>query len=138
VGGLAGGDGGGLVRGAVAHADAEAKAAARQLVHEGGGLRVLRRMARVDVGDAGAECDLFRGDGERLAECKPVAGARAVDSRESFALDSLRELEGRAPSSGDGQEADTRFVGHGPPSRRASILPARSWERGNSRTRSWW
>src|SRR5207245_11622165 len=78
-----------LVRGTVAHADPESEPAARQLVDDGRGLRVVEGMARVDVGDAGAERDLARGERERLTERQTVTRARAVESGEPFTLEPL-------------------------------------------------
>jgi hypothetical protein len=69
-------------------------------------------MARVDVGDAGAERDLARGLRERLAERQTVARARTVEPREAFLLETLRHLERRATAPGDRDETDGRFGGH--------------------------
>src|SRR5882762_10352798 len=99
----------------VAHADTEAEAAARQLVDDRRRLRPLERVTRVDVGDAGAERDLMRDEGQRLAERHAVAGARTVDAGEAFRLEALREIERRPPPSGDSDEADGGFCAHRSP-----------------------
>src|SRR5205814_3492661 len=105
----------------VAHTDAEAEAAARQLVDDRRRLGPLERVARVDVGDAGAERDLAGDESQRLAERHAVARARAVDAGEAFRLEALREIERRPPPSGDGDEADGRLRAHEPRRRGSSV-----------------
>ncbi len=110
-----------LVSRPVADADAEAEAAARQLVDDRRRLRPLERVTRVDVRDAGTERDLMGDEGQRLAEGEPVAGARTVDAGEAFRLEALREIERRPPPSGDGDEADGRLLAHEPRRRGSSV-----------------
>src|SRR5438309_741951 len=105
----------------VADADAEAEAAARQLVDDRRRLRPLERVTRVDVGDAGVERDLAGDEGQRLAEREPVAGARTVDAGEAFRLEALREIERRPPPSSDGDEAHGRLAAHEPRRRGSSV-----------------
>src|SRR5262245_16020343 len=102
-----------LVRGPVAHADPEPESSARQLVDDGRGLRVVEGMARVDVGDAGAERDLAGRLRERLA-VRLAAGqadtrARTVEDRAAFQLETLGHVECRAPAHGDSDEAGGWF-----------------------------
>src|SRR4029453_639875 len=101
-----------LVGRPVAHADPEPEAAARQLVDDRDHLRVLERVACVDVGDAGAEGDLARRERERLAEGQAVAGARAVETGEPLALEALGHLERRAAPTGHRDETHRRLRRH--------------------------
>jgi hypothetical protein len=84
----------------VAHADAEAKAPAAQLVQERRGLREVVRVAGVDVGDAGAELDRLGRQRERFAQRQAVAEARAVEPGKAALLDLLRQFDGRPPPAG--------------------------------------
>jgi len=61
------------VRRAVTDANAEAEATAGQLVDQRRGLGEVEGVARVDVGDAGADRDRAGREGEGLAEPEAVA-----------------------------------------------------------------
>src|SRR5262245_20181748 len=101
-----------LVSRPVAHADPEPEAAARQLVDDRDHLRVLEGVARVDVGDAGAEGDLARRERERLTEGQAVAGARAVQTGEPLALEALGHLERCTAPTGHRDETHRRLWRH--------------------------
>jgi hypothetical protein len=101
-----------IVYGPVTHADPEPEPRARQLVDHRGGLRVVERVTRVDVRDAGPERDLTRREGQGLTEGQPVARARAIEPGEALALEPLRHLERRAPAPGHRDESDRRFRDH--------------------------
>jgi hypothetical protein len=109
----------------MAHADAEAEPLAGDLMDERRHLRVLERVAGVDVRDARAERDLPRRDRQRAAERQPVTGARAVDAGESFGLDSLRELDRCWPAAGNCDEAHGGFRRHSPSIRLERLLELR-------------
>jgi hypothetical protein len=109
-------------RGAVAHADSEAKAASAELVDEGGGMGIVVGMPRVHIGDGRAERDLRGRERERFAEPEAVAEARAVETGESFLFEPPGHVDRRLPPSGDGGEAHRGFArGH-----HETALPQRS------------
>ncbi len=98
----------------VRHADAEAEAAAGDLVHERGTLREVQHRARVDRRDGGAERDALGVPGHRLALRHVAEHAGRVDAGEAASLDVAREVDGQAAAAGDGNEGDGG-KGHGVP-----------------------
>ncbi len=102
-----------LVRRAVAHADAEAEAALRDLVEEGRGRREVERVARVDVGDRGAERYALGHHRDAFAQRHAVAHARAEDAAEAEVLDLAGQVERAASPSGNGGERQGGHPGHG-------------------------
>src|SRR4026207_150544 len=73
-----------IVRRAVTDANAEAEATAGQLVDQRRGLGEVEGVARVDVGDAGADRDRAGREGEGLAEPEAGAEARAGEPAEAL------------------------------------------------------
>src|SRR5690606_1881269 len=95
----------------VAHADAEAEASARELVHERRGLRVVVDVARIDDGDRRAERDALGDQRERLAQAEAVAEARAIDASVAAAFELARDVERRTAASGHGGQRDRGHAG---------------------------
>src|SRR5215475_7560567 len=73
--------------------DAKTKAPLRQFVDERRGLGVVRRMARIDVRNAGAEGNLVRCQGQGCTQPHTISKAGAIDPAEPFLFNPLSQLK---------------------------------------------
>src|SRR5262249_48286675 len=73
--------------------DAKTKAPLRQFVNERRALGIVRRMARIDVRNAGAEGDLVCCKGQGFTQPHTIAKAGAIDHAEPFLFKTLSQLK---------------------------------------------
>ena len=91
---------------AVRDADAEAEAPARNLVDVGRTGREFLGRLGIDRRDRGAEGDPLGGQSQTRALRHVAVAARHVDAGKAAPLDLAGDLQGLAPPSGHGDEAD--------------------------------
>src|SRR6516162_1993234 len=103
---LAGGDAEPLMRGAMRDSDAEAKAPARDLVDIGGTRREFLGRLGIDRRDRRAKPDPLSGPRQARALRHVAVPARHVDAGKAAPLDLAGDVEGPAPPSRHGDEAD--------------------------------
>jgi hypothetical protein len=92
--------------------DAEAEAAARDLVHEGGALREVQHGAGIDRRDRGAERDAVGAPAHRLTLRHVAVHAGRVDTSVPTAFDVAGDFEGEAAAAGYCDEGNG-WQGHG-------------------------
>src|SRR4030095_13525899 len=77
----------------VTDTDTKTKAPLRQFVNERRGLGIVRWMARIDVGDAGAEGNLVCGEGQGGTQPHTIPKAGAIDPAKPFLFKTLSQLK---------------------------------------------
>ena len=96
----------------VTDTDTKTKAPLRQFVNERRGLGIVRRMACIDVGDAGAEGDLVGCQGQGCTQPHTISKAWAIDPAEPFLFNTLSQLKRGLAAPGDSGKAHGWFGWH--------------------------
>src|SRR5262245_41647127 len=96
----------------VADTDTKTKTPLRQFVNERRGLGIVRRMARIDVRNAGAEGNLVRGEGQGFTQPYTIAKAGAIDPTEPFLFNPLSQLKRSLATPGYSSKAHGWFGWH--------------------------
>jgi hypothetical protein len=92
--------------------DAKTKAPLRQFVDEGRGLGVVRRMARIDVRNAGAKGNLVRCEGQGCTQPHTISKAWTIDPAEPFLFYPLSQLKRGLAAPGYSSKAHGWFGWH--------------------------
>src|SRR5215510_15352074 len=96
----------------VTDTDPKTKAPLRQFVNERRGLGIVRRMARIDVRNAGAEGDLVRCQGQGFTQPHTISKAGAIDSAEALLFKTLSQLKRGLAAPGHSGKAHGWFGWH--------------------------